>query len=80
MARKLVNIINEHLTSLRSDCKELTPAMNNPKATPSFPYPSGPQEVSAGVHNDPGASVFDKPSINMTPIRNMMLRMPIMDA
>jgi len=57
----------------------LTPAMNNPKATPKCVKFATPTLVSAGIHRLPGASFFVNPSTMMTNTRRTVDTIPRID-
>jgi hypothetical protein len=54
--------------------------MNRPNAKPSSSRLQKPNEVFAGLHRDPGASNFDRPSTKTTPIKKMVDAMPRSEA
>ena len=54
--------------------------MKSPNDNPNSPILAIFRLVSAGSHRLPGASGFDKPSMNITATRNRVDRMPMMEA
>ena len=58
----------------------LTPAINNPKATPNCPTPATPKLVSAGCQRLPGGFTFDIPSNRTTAMMSKMEMIPNIEA
>lgn len=79
MPGELSSYADEH-TGCCMERHLLTPAMNRPKDSPSSPTPAKERLVCAGSHKLPGASVLERPSMNMTATKNSVDKIPKMDA
>lgn len=60
-------------------CGLLTPAMNKPNATPSWPRVPGEMDVCAGLQRLPGEFDFENPSMNITAMMSNVELIPSND-